>query len=410
MTPLSRRRFLELSAVGVGTALTGSPLLGQAGGANAAEMMIIGGTVIDPAVGLHARRDVVLRDGRVWAVRAPDDAAASPSRILDATGLLVVPGLVDLHAHVGTTATSLGLPVDTLVGRTGSTTCVSAGDVGAPDWSQYETDVLNRLTTQVFAFVHVSNLGLLGFPEPEMLDLGDIKVDRLAGVVREYRDRVLGIKVRESRDAVGGNGLEPLRRALAAAELAGGGARVMCHIGDAPGELSALLNLLRPGDILTHCYSGRGNNIVQDGQLLPAAREAQRRGVRFDVGHGGGSFDFDVAEAAIAQGLRPDTLSSDLHRASLPTPGRPFLPWIMSKFLALGFTLDEVVAMATARPAGIIDRVAGLGTLAPGSPADVTLLRRVSTPTTFVDTNGKQRTGDHHLAVAGVIRAGQVIV
>ena len=406
MISLPRRDFLKLGALGAGVALSGSWARAQ----NASSVLLQGGTVIDPANGLHAIRDVLLTGGRIQTVgRIPADGQRA-GRVIDATGLLVVPGLVDLHAHVGTPDTSLGLPVDEFTARNGVTTCVSAGDVGAPDWARFETEVLERARTRVFTFLHVSDLGLQTFPNPEMLNLGDIAVDRLAETVAANADRVLGIKVRESLDVVGDNGIEPLRRALAAAEQAGGGARVMCHIGNAPGELPALLELLRPGDILTHCFSGLGNNIVQDGRLLPAAQAAQQRGVIFDVGHGGGSFDFAVAEAALDQGLRPNTISSDLHRASMPTPGRPFLPWIMSKFLMLGFTLDEVVAMTTVRPAGIINRVEGLGTLSPGGPADVTLLRLVEAETDFVDTTGKHRTGDRYLEVAGVIRAGQVVV
>src|SRR5690606_17554392 len=147
----------------------------------------------------------------------------------------------------------------------------------------------------------------------------------------------------------------PLRRALLACELSGTGAKVMCHIGgvETPQLMARILDLLRSGDILTHCYSGAPNlagaftNIVQDGRLLPAALEAKRRGVHFDVGHGGGSFDYSIAEAAIAQGAGPDTLSSDMHVFSGNTPGKPYLTWVMSKFLNLGFTLEQVVAMAT---------------------------------------------------------------
>lgn len=399
-----------MGALGAGAALSGAMLRGQTAALPPPDLVIRGGTVIDPANGLHAIRDVLVHGDRIQAVgRIPVDGLRNPL-VIDATGRLVVPGLVDMHAHVGTPDTSLGLPVDTLTAQTGATTCISAGDVGAPDWTVFQRDVLGATRTQVFAFLHVSDLGLQTFPNPEMLALGDIAVDRLAETVAANRDRVLGIKVRESRDVVGDNGIEPLRRAIAAAERAGGGARVMCHIGNAPGELPALLDLLRPGDILTHCFSGLGNNIVQDGRLLPAARAAKARGVIFDVGHGGGSFDYAVAEAALEQGLRPDTMGSDLHRASLPTPGKPFLPWVMSKFLHLGFTLDEVVAMTTVQPAGVIDRVEGLGTLTPGATADVTILDLIEEPTDFVDTTGKHRTGDRHLTVAGVIHAGRLTV
>src|SRR3981081_1484939 len=156
--------------------------------------------------------------------------------------------------------------------------------------------------------------------------------------------------------------------------------------------MSDILDLLRPGDVLTHAYSGAPNiggaftNIVQDGKLLPAASAAKRRGVVFDVGHGGGSFDYTVAEAAIAQGVGPDTISSDVHVFSGNTPGMPYLTWVMSKFLNMGFSLEQVVTMATLNPAKIINRIPKLGTLQVGAPADVSVLEVVEGPLEFVDT------------------------
>ena len=174
-----------------------------------------------------------------------------------------------------------------------------------------------------------------------------------------------------------------------------------------PGDLSRLLDLLRPGDILTHTYSGAGNNIVRDGKVLPAALEAKRRGVIIDVGHGGGSFDYTVAEPAIAQGLTPDTISSDIHALSGNTPGRPYLPWVMSKFLNLGFTVEDVVAMSTVAPARVIGRVEKLGTLQTGAPADVSILELVEKPVEFVDTRGNRRTGQRWLEPVQTVRAGR---
>jgi dihydroorotase len=168
-----------------------------------------------------------------------------------------------------------------------------------------------------------------------------------------------------------------------------------------------LLELLRPGDILTHTYSGAGNNTVQDGKILPAALEAKKRGVIVDVGHGGGSFDYSVAEPAIAQGLVPDTISSDIHAVSGNTPGMPYLPWVLSKFLNLGFSLDEVVAMATINPARVVGRVEKLGTLQVGAPADVAILEMVEAPVTFVDTRKNTRQGNRWLKPVQTVRAGR---
>jgi len=206
---------------------------------------------------------------------------------------------------------------------------------------------------------------------------------------------------------VGPNGIEPLRMARLAAERSGTKARVMCHIGNAPGDLRDLLNLLRPGDILTHAYSGAGNNVVAEGRLVAAALEAKKRGVIIDVGHGGGSFSYAVAEPAIAQGLVPDTISSDLHAYSGNSPGMPFLPWVMSKFLNMGFSLNDVVSMATEKPARVIDRENMLGTLKVGAPADLSIMELVEGPVEFVDTVKNLRRGDKYLKPVQTVKAGR---
>ena len=176
--------------------------------------------------------------------------------------------------------------------------------------------------------------------------------------------------------------------------------------------MSQILDALRAGDILTHCFSGFPNdagkftNIVQDGKLLPAALAAKKRGVMFDVGHGGGSFDFTVAEAAMQQGCTPDTISSDIHVFSGNSPGMPYLTWVMSKFMALGFTLEQVVQMATAVPARIINRLPKLGTLQVGAPADATLIEVVQGAVEFVDTRNNKRQGKAYIKPVQTVLAG----
>jgi len=217
-----------------------------------------------------------------------------------------------------------------------------------------------------------------------------------------------------SENVIAKHGTEPLKHAIQACERAGTGAKVMCHIGGVETRelMSQILDLLRPGDVLTHAYSGAPNlsnqftNIVQDGRLLPAALAAKQRGVIFDVGHGGGSFDYTVAEPAIQQGCPPDTISSDIHVFSGNTPGMPYLPWVMSKFMGLGFTLEQVVTMATATPAKVINRAPKLGTLQIGAPADVSIMELVEGPVSFVDTRNNTRTGQAHLKPAQTVTAG----
>ena len=370
------------------------------------DLVIKGGEVLDPAGNLRARRDVGIRYGRIAAVET-DIPGSRAAQTLDAGGKLVVPGLIDLHAHVYPQGSAIGLPADELVPYTATTTYVSAGDAGANNFSAFKHFVVAQSRSRIFGFLHISSIGLAGFPVGEMLNLDYADVDLAAKILAENQDVLLGIKVRESRLVVGQNGLEPLRRAIAAIERSGTNGRVLCHIGDAPGELPALMDLLRPGDILTHAFSGAGNNVVVDGKLLPAVLAAKRRGVVIDVGHGGGSFDYTIAEPAMAQGLMPDTISSDIHAFSGNTPGMPYLPWVMSKFLGLGVPLEQVIAMATINPARIIGRVDGLGTLAVGAPADIAVLELVEEKVRFVDTKGNARDGARYLKPLHTVRAGR---
>ena len=300
---------------------------------------------------------------------------------------------------------------------TGTTTYVSAGDSGVSGFTVFKHFGMPRSRTRIFAFLHISSIGLSSASAigpggaaavGEMQNINYARVDAAAKVLAENPDVLLGIKVRETLSVVGNNGLEPLKRAIAAAERSGvEGARAMCHIGDAPGDLSELLDLLRPGDVLTHAYSGAGNNTVVNGKVLDAALAAKRRVVLIDVGHGGGSFDYTVCEPALQQGFTPDIISNDIHAFSVNTPEKPFLPWVMSKFLNLGMSLEEVVALATVAPAKAIGRVPKLGTLQIGAPADLSLVEIVEGPVDFVDTRKNERKGQRWIKPVLTIKAGR---
>jgi len=404
MNECTRRKFLQRAAAVGGMALLPAAL--RANASDQLDLLIRGGEVLDPGQRLRGRYDIGIRWGKIVRVQAAIPVAQA-NHVIEASGNLVTPGLVDLHTHVYPLGSALGVPADELVPYTATTTYVSAGDAGANNFGAFKHYVMAAARSRLFAFLNISRIGLAGFPVGEALNIDYADVDAAAKCVAENSDVVLGIKVRISRNVVGSNQLEPLRRAIRAAEDAATGARVMCHIGDAPGDLSALLDLLRPGDILTHTYSGAGNNVVANGKVVPAALEAKRRGVLIDVGHGGGSFDYTVAEPAIEQGLIPDTISSDIHVLSGNSPGMPYLPWVMSKFLNLGFSLEQVVALTTASPARVIDRVDKLGSLQIGAPADVSVLELVEEPVEFVDTRNNRRKGTRWLKPLHTVRAGR---
>jgi dihydroorotase len=377
------------------------------------DLVIKGAEVIDPSQNLRAKRDIGIRFGKVEALEA-DIPAARASRVMNAAGKLAVPGLIDLHSHVFPYGSAIGIPADELIQYQGSTSAVSAGDAGANNIAAYRRFIRESTRTRTWAFIHIANIGLTGFPVAELFNIDFAQTGDAARALAENADIALGIKVRMSENVVAKHGLEPLKRAIVACEQSGTKGKIMCHIGGVESEqlMSQILDLLRADDILTHCYSGAPNlagrftNIVQEGKLLPAALEAKRRGVVFDVGHGGGSFDYTVAEPAIAQGCPPDTISSDIHVYSGNTPGIPYLTWVMSKFMNMGFTLEQVITMATANPAKVINRMPKLGTLQPGAPGDVSLLEYVQENVEFLDTRNNKRPGKAYIKPAGVVIGG----
>ncbi|MFL6974255.1 MAG: amidohydrolase family protein [Xanthobacteraceae bacterium] len=412
MSNASRRDFL-LTAASCALAATSGAARAAMGPTDKFDLVIKGGDVLDPSQSLRGRRDIGIRYGLVEAVEA-EIPAERALRVLDAAGKLVTPGLVDLHCHVYPYGSALGIPADELVPHQCTTTCVSAGDAGANNFAAFRRHIVAQTRTRLYAFVHIANVGLTPFPVAELYNIDFAQVDVCARAVGENADIVLGVKVRMSENVIAKHGTEPLKRAIMACEKAGTGAKVMCHIGgvETVELMSQVLDLLRPGDILTHAYSGAPNlagaftNIVQDGRLLPAALAAKRRGVIFDVGHGGGSFDYTMAEPAIAQGCPPDTISSDIHVFSGNTPGMPYLTWVMSKFMGLGFSLEQVVAMATVNPAKIINRLPKLGTLQVGAPGDVAIMELVEAPVSFVDTRNNRREGRAALKPVQTVTAG----
>ena len=413
MDTSSRRHFVRtaasLAALG---ALPGTALAAMAP-TDKFDLLIRNANVLDPSQGLTGQRDIGIRFGLIEAI-APAIAPDRAQRVMDAGGRLVTPGLIDLHCHTYPYGSAIGIPADELVAHQCTTTVVSAGDAGANNFAAFRRFIVPASRTRQFAFVHIAVAGLAGFPVPELFNIDYAQPEAAARALAENADMVLGVKVRMSENVIARHGLEPLRRAIKACELSGVPAKVMCHIGGVADRelMSQILDLFRPGDVLTHCYSGApnnaglGTNIVQDGKLLPAALAAKRRGVIFDIGHGGGSFDYTIAEAAIAQGCPPDTISSDVHVFSGNSPGMPYLPWVMSKMIGLGFSLPEVISMATVAPARVIGRIPKHGTLQLGAPADLSIMELVEGPVAFVDTRNNQRQGKIYLRPIGTVVAG----
>src|SRR5260221_2394860 len=403
MPAFSRRNFLALTGSAAVATVTGryvNPARAAMSPTDKFDLVIKGGDVVDPSQSLRGKRDVGIGWGVSEAVGA-DMPTGRALRTIDASGKLIPPGLIDLHCHVYPYGSAIGFPADELVERQCTTTMVSAGDAGVNNLAALRRYIVAQSRSRIFGFLHLANNGLSEFPVAELYNIDKAQVEACAMALAENPDFLIGVKVRMSENVIFKHGIEPLKRAIQACERCGWPAKMMVHIGGVETKelMSDILNLLRPGDVLTHAYSGFPNmsgvftNIVQDGKLLPAALAAKQRGVIFDVGHGGGSFDFTVAEVAIPGGCTPDTISSDIHVFSGNSPGMPYLPNVMSQFMTLGFSLEQVVTLTTSAPAKIINRAPKIGTLQVGAPADVAIMDLVEGPVSFVDTRNNKRDG-----------------
>ncbi|MGX8012013.1 amidohydrolase/deacetylase family metallohydrolase [Mesorhizobium sp. ORM8.1] len=370
------------------------------------DLLIKGGRLIDPASGQDAPRDVAIANGRVAAIEAAIDAEHA-AQVIDARDCIVTPGLVDLHSHVYWGGTSLGVDADRLAAKSGTTTFVDAGSAGAGNFLGFRRHVIERSKVRILAYVNISFAGIFGFSNTvsvgECSDLRLCEPRETVAAVREHADVVVGVKVRSGKHAGGASGIAPVDLALEAADKAG--LPLMAHIDEPPPGRSEVLPRLRRGDILTHCFRPFPNApVFASGAVRPDMRLARERGVIFDIGHGMGSFDFEVAKAMLAEGLAPDVISSDVHLYCVDGPAFDILV-CMSKLMALGMPLVEVLRAATQNPAEAIARPE-LGTLKVGGIGDVAVLKVKPGRFTFVDAVGAALIADQRLVSEGIAIGG----
>ena len=372
------------------------------------DLLLKGGHVIDPRNRISAVRDVAIRDGRIAAV-APDILAARAGKVVNVNGLYVVPGLVDLHAHVfcgsdsGMLAGGAGsIDPDTFALRVGVTTVVDAGSSGRHNFARFKATVIDRTRTRVLAFLNILGAGMPGDALEQ--DVNDMDPEAAAALARANRDTIVGIKVAHYRGPDWG----PVERGVKAGTLAN--IPVMVDFGDFRPERpfqDLVLKKLRPGDIYTHCFYVPVPILDDKGNLLPYLFEARKRGVLFDVGHGGAAFEFRQAVPAVQQGFPPDAISTDVHSGSLNSGMKDLLN-VMSKFLNMGMPLEEVILRSTWNPAHIIHREE-LGHLSPGAVADIAVLRAANGRFGFVDSWGARMDGSQRLENELTVASGRVV-
>src|SRR5712691_1724957 len=370
------------------------------------DVILKGGRVIDPANGRDEIADIGFADGKVAAVGS--DLPLRGSEIVDARGLIVVPGLIDLHTHVYWGGTSLGVDAATVATRSGTTTFIDAGSAGPGNFPGFRRHVIEPSPLRILPFLNVSFPGIFAFAATVMVgeaaDLRLIDPRECVRVINANRDLIVGVKVRVGRGAGGSSGVAPLDMAIEVAEEVG--LPVMAHLDHPPPSRLEVLSRLRPGDIITHCFRPFPNApVAPDGQIREEVVEARRRGVVFDIGHGGGSFGFRTAERMLEAGFLPDVISSDVHALSINGPAFDQLV-TMSKFLALGMPLGATVRAATIAPAAALGR-GDLGHLAVGAVGDASILELVEVEFDCRDVLGESRRGGQRLVARGLIVAGR---
>lgn len=344
--------------------------------------------------------DIVVEDGRIAELTPPGQGRGD--RVIDGSGLYVSSGWIDMHVHAFPEFDPYGDEIDEIGIKQGVTTIVDAGSCGADRIGELAASRLGA-RTDLLAFLNISRIGLKRIDELSRLEWIDLR--QAAESAREYRDMIVGFKARISSSVVAGSGLSPLRMARCLSSETD--LPLMIHIGSGPPDIIEIVPLLEQGDVLTHYLNGKENNLFDgEGQPLPVLLDARDRGVHLDVGHGTASFSFRVAEAARRHGISPDTISSDIYRGNRLNGPVYSLANVMSKFLYLGYPLNEVIDAVTVRAAAWLKRPE-LGRIQPGDAARLTLFSVEERPVRLTDSEGVTKEAALRIIPKGVVIHGE---
>ncbi len=371
------------------------------------DLLIQGGKVIDPSQGIEAAMDVAVASGRI-ARLGFNIPAGDARQVIRAHGKIVTPGLIDIHTHVFPRAGPYGIPADPYCVHRGVTTVVDAGTSGAFTFPAFRKYDIERAATRIRALLHVVSIGMVAGSTPNMGELEDLRYcspELAVKCVNGNRDVIVGLKIRFSRQYTGPNDIEGMKRARRAADEAG--LPLMCHIGGPYSPLREFLGMMRKGDVWTHCFNDLPDGILDaNGKVKGEVREARQRGVRFDVGHGAGSFSFGVALRCLEQDFPPDTVSSDLYSANVEGPVYG-MPETASKFLLLGMPLPEVIQRTTQNAAETFQFREEIGTLKAGAAADVSVFEIEEGDFAFTDSYRETRQGRRRITPVVTVCGGK---
>jgi len=371
------------------------------------DIVIRGGEVIDPSQGIRQVCDVAVSNGKIAAVQESIDCSDA-TNVVDARGQLVTPGLIDMHVHVYQHS-PFGLDPDPLCPAGGVTTMLDAGTAGSYNFDAFRRETIDKASTQIFSLVNLSCIGLIAASLGELLDRRYADPDGVVATIERNRDVAVGVKIRAGTHIIGAGeqGWANLNDAIRAARESN--TWLMVHIGESPMSIPELAEALAPGDCITHCFKAGSTRVTDDaGKIFEGIHAAAERGVIFDVGHGYGSFNWDVVQNALDDGFEPTTISTDLHTKNLHGPVYD-MPTTMSKFLMLGVPLERVIEMSTTKPAQILNQEGELGTLKVGSVADIAVLERQTGEFIFTDSYRQQKTGTELLIASTTVRRGEIV-
>ena len=372
------------------------------------DLLVTDGEVLDPAAGLKGQLDVAISGGKIVEVAAslPKNEAR---RTISARGLLVTPGLVDIHAHIFVNAHDMGGHTDRFCSASGVTTLCDAGSTGSATFAGLRHVIDHQVRTRTRAFINLSAIGIVGTSRGgELSHFPYADPEGCARTILENPDLAIGVKLRYGPNLVWEYTTEPVKMARRTAAMAG--VPLMIHITDSPIPLPDILAEMAPGDIVTHCYHGRANGIMGEEKqfVLKEVVEAQRYGIVFDCAHGRNHFSFPMIEKALDQGFLPDTISTDLTFTSATRGPVWDLATTMSKLLHFGMSLDDLVLRATAAPAKILGYEGTVGTLRPGANADIALLELRDGNFEMNDSDGNRVIAQRRLIARTTLKDGRV--
>ena len=370
------------------------------------EIVIKNGTVIDPSQDVHEPKDVAISEGRIVDVRKGINAS-NARYVIDASGMIVTPGLIDIHVHCCYGIAHLAIDPELICLAKGTTTVLDAGSTGELNFMGFRKYVIERARTRIFALLNIESLGMIEYSKtnqkwPSLITGRDemfINIEGTLDTIKRNRDVILGIKWAH-------HSVKGVKLAREAADKAG------CFLMAENHHQPETLKYMKRGDVITHLYHGirieqHDGLLDADGNVQPEFFDAVKRGVVMDVGHGAGSFRWPVAEKGIEQGIRPDTISTDLHAGSFNGPAYD-MPTTMSKFLHLGLSLEEVIRASTTRPAEVLGKQDVIGTLKVGACGDVTIMKLVEGKFPLFDVKGEGRLCKQRLIATRVIRNGEI--